>query len=164
MNSHSVDKILQSEQKFLRSCNTKTPYIDIETMPRERQPSLEEKIRSIIKDIQNPSDESKQPEEITFYIYVEIGSDVTINQEYLISSTYDTLSLIGNIGGTLGVFFGFSFYNTFAMIIDFFAKKFRKWKQNSNQRKSIPMKHKIHPKIEKSNSLPNLRQRTNSAQ
>ena len=49
-----------------------------------------------------------------------MGSNKEINQEYLI---YDTLSLIGTIGGTLGLFVGFSFYDFFVMILSFTIKK-----------------------------------------
>ena len=49
-----------------------------------------------------------------------MGSNREINKEYLI---YDTLSLIGTVGGTLGLFVGFSFYDFLVMIIHFILKK-----------------------------------------
>ena len=49
-----------------------------------------------------------------------MGSNREINKEYLI---YDTLSLIGTVGGTLGLFVGFSFYDFLVMITHFVLKK-----------------------------------------
>ena len=49
-----------------------------------------------------------------------MGSNREINKEYLI---YDTLSLIGTVGGTLGLFVGFSFYDFLVMITHFILKK-----------------------------------------
>ena len=45
-----------------------------------------------------------------------MGANVQFHQEYLI---FDTLSLIGTVGGTLGLFVGFSFYYFVVMLIDF---------------------------------------------
>ena len=49
-----------------------------------------------------------------------MGSNREINKEYLI---YDTLSLIGTVGGILGLFVGFSFYDFFVMLTHFVLKK-----------------------------------------
>ena len=49
-----------------------------------------------------------------------MGSNREFSQEYLI---YDTLSLIGTLGGTLGLFVGFSFYDFLTMISSFILKK-----------------------------------------
>ena len=43
-----------------------------------------------------------------------------LHQEYFV---YDPLNLIGTIGGTLGLFLGFSFYDFAIMIIDLLIKK-----------------------------------------
>ena len=45
-----------------------------------------------------------------------------IHREYLV---YDPLDFIGTVGGTLGLFVGFSFYDFFAMIIDVFFDKMK---------------------------------------
>ena len=57
-----------------------------------------------------------------------MGSNREIHIEYLI---YDTLSLIGTIGGTLGLFVGFSFYDFLAMIIHFAFKKIEEYMTSS---------------------------------
>ena len=44
----------------------------------------------------------------------------TFNKEYLI---YDVPGLIGNIGGSLGLFMGISFYGAFSDILEFVLKK-----------------------------------------
>ena len=55
-----------------------------------------------------------------FILFIEMGSNREFSQEYLI---YDTLSLIGTLGGTLGLFVGFSFYDFLTMITSFILKK-----------------------------------------
>ena len=40
-----------------------------------------------------------------------------VYEEYLI---YDLIGMTGSVGGTLGMFIGFSFYNVFLGILDFF--------------------------------------------
>ena len=44
-----------------------------------------------------------------------------VHQEYYI---YGPLEFIGTVGGTLGLFIGFSFYDFIVAIIDFTFKKF----------------------------------------
>ena len=41
---------------------------------------------------------------------------VTVNEEYLI---YDIDGFIGAVGGTMGIFIGFSFSNTFSLFMNF---------------------------------------------
>ena len=59
-------------------------------------------------------------DEFTFDITIEMGATRQMQIEYAV---YDTLSLVGTIGGTLGLFVGFSFYDFIAMIIDFLFDK-----------------------------------------
>ena len=54
-------------------------------------------------------------DKFNFKIGVEIGATRERQVEYFI---YDTLSMIGTIGGALGLFVGFSFYDFICMIID----------------------------------------------
>ena len=76
-----------------------------------------------IKDIKSEVDNAKDVEnEFTFDIIVEIGATRERQTEYFI---YDTLSMVGTIGGTLGLFVGFSFYDFISMIIDLFFDKFK---------------------------------------
>ena len=76
-----------------------------------------------IKDIKSEVDNAKDVEnEFTFDIIVEIGATRERQTEYFI---YDTLSMVGTIGGTLGLFVGFSFYDFISMIIDLFFDKLK---------------------------------------
>ena len=47
---------------------------------------------------------------------------VTVYEEYLI---YDTIGMIGSIGGTLGMCIGFSFATTISTMLSFFQRKLR---------------------------------------
>ena len=50
-------------------------------------------------------------------IWFRSGSETrTINKEYYV---YDTPALVGTIGGSLGLFLGFSFYDCLSQVIDF---------------------------------------------
>ena len=76
-----------------------------------------------IKDIKSKVDNAEDVEnEFTFDIIVEIGATRERQTEYFI---YDTLSMVGTIGGTLGLFVGFSFYNFISMVIDLFFDKLK---------------------------------------
>ena len=44
---------------------------------------------------------------------------VLVTQEYLI---YDFIGLVGSVGGTMGIFIGFSFYDVFSRITAFLTK------------------------------------------
>ena len=57
-----------------------------------------------------------------FTIIVDLVGTRNLKIEYLI---YDALSLIGTIGGTLGLFVGFSFYNLIAFVIDLLFDKLK---------------------------------------
>ena len=71
-----------------------------------------------IKDIKSEVDNAEDVEdEFIFDIIVEIGATRERQTEYFI---YDTLSMVGTIGGTLGLFVGFSFYDFISMLIDLF--------------------------------------------
>ena len=76
-----------------------------------------------IKDIKSKVDNAEDVEnEFTFDIIVEIGATRERQTEYFI---YDTLSMVGTIGGTLGLFVGFSFYDFVSMVIDLFFDKLK---------------------------------------
>ena len=76
-----------------------------------------------IKDIKSKVDNAEDVEnEFTFDIIVEIGATRERQTEYFI---YDTLSMVGTIGGTLGLFVGFSFYDFISMVIDLFFDKLK---------------------------------------
>ena len=76
-----------------------------------------------IKDIKSEVDNAKDVKnEFTFDIIVEIGATRERQTEYFI---YDTLSMVGTIGGTLGLFVGFSFYDFISMVIDLFFDKLK---------------------------------------
>ena len=69
-----------------------------------------------IKDVKYEVDNAEDVEdEFRFDIIVEIGATRERQIEYFI---YDTLSMVGTVGGTLGLFFGFSFYDFICMMID----------------------------------------------
>ena len=86
----------------LKSCTVKNP-----------------KIKDIKSEVGNVEDVE---DEFNFDIIVEIGATRERQIEYLI---YDTLSLVGTVGGTLGLFVGFSFYDFICMIIDLFFDKLK---------------------------------------
>ena len=76
-----------------------------------------------IKDIKSEVDNAEDVEdEFIFDIIVEIGATRERQTEYFI---YDTLSMVGTVGGTLGLFVGFSFYDFISMLIDLFFDKFK---------------------------------------
>ena len=76
-----------------------------------------------IKDIKSEVDNAEDVEdEFIFDIIVEIGATRERQTEYFI---YDTLSMIGTVGGTLGLFVGFSFYDFISMVIDLFFDKLK---------------------------------------
>ena len=76
-----------------------------------------------IKDIKSEVDNAEDVEnEFTFDIIVEIGATRERQTEYFI---YDTLSMVGTVGGTLGLFVGFSFYDFISMVIDLFFDKLK---------------------------------------
>ena len=100
--SQVTDIVTPLAPESLKSCKVKSPKI------KEIKGELESE-----DDIQD---------EFTFTITVEMGATRQMQIEYAI---YDTLSLVGTIGGTLGLFVGFSFYDFIAMIIDFLFDKLK---------------------------------------
>ena len=97
-----VDVITPMAPESLKSCTVKNP-----------------KIKDIKSEVDNVEDVE---DEFNFDIIVEIGATRERQIEYLI---YDTLSLVGTVGGTLGLFVGFSFYDFICMIIDLFFDKLK---------------------------------------
>ena len=100
----TVNLITPLAPATLKSCSIKTPKI---------------------KDAKTQREESETKDDVSdFHVTIEMGSNREIHIEYLI---YDTLSLIGTIGGTLGLFVGFSFYDFLAMIIHFVFQKIEEY-------------------------------------
>ena len=58
----------------------------------------------------------------TFNMWFTMQGNKEIHREYLV---YDPLDFIGTVGGTLGLFVGFSFYDFLSMIIDVFFDKMK---------------------------------------
>ena len=97
-----VDVITPLAPESLKSCKIKNPKIQI-----------------LKYEVDNAEDVE---DEFVFSIIVEIGAMRERQTEYFI---YDTLSMVGTVGGTLGLFVGFSFYNFISMIIDLFFDKLK---------------------------------------
>ena len=60
---------------------------------------------------------------LKFDIRIEVGDEKEIFTEYLI---YDTLNFIGALGGTLGLFIGFSFFGYITPCVETFIDKVAK--------------------------------------
>ena len=56
-------------------------------------------------------------------LLMDSGTSRTLIQEYRI---YDEVGLIGTVGGSLGLFLGFSFYDFISEILDHIWKKIAK--------------------------------------
>ena len=97
-----VDIIAPLAPESLKSCTVKNP-----------------KIKDIKYEVDNAEDVE---DEFDFRILVEIGATRERQTEYFI---YDTLSIVGTVGGTLGLFVGFSFYDFISMLIDMFFDKLK---------------------------------------
>ena len=97
-----VDVITPLAPESLKSCTIKNPKIQI-----------------LKKEVDNAEDVE---DEFVFSIIVEIGAMRERQTEYFI---YDTLSMVGTVGGTLGLFVGFSFYDFISMVIDVFFDKLK---------------------------------------
>ena len=54
------------------------------------------------------------------YYKFRLPQNAKVYEEYLIT---DTITLIGSVGGTLGLFIGFSISNVVSYIMDFFKNK-----------------------------------------
>ena len=78
-------------------------------------------------DIMEQIDDDSQQEIIFGYSFNE-PRYVKVYEEYLI---YDTLGMIGSVGGTLGLFIGFSFMNVITFLINTIEKLFA-CKHNNN--------------------------------
>ena len=66
------------------------------------------------------------PDEASFWF--EAGPVKTVGKELLV---YDTNDMIGSIGGSLGLFLGFSFFGIFSLFIDKLLGFWIKIKQNN---------------------------------
>ena len=62
------------------------------------------------------------------FSYTFESMSMTIMQEYYI---YDTVGFISSVGGTLGLFIGFSFYDVINKILDYIMQKTLQVKENT---------------------------------
>ena len=69
------------------------------------------------------ADEEKNDDYDQFHLIMEMGTNKQFEREYLI---YDSWNMVGTIGGALGLFVGFSFYDFIVMFINFISKKCEK--------------------------------------
>ena len=61
--------------------------------------------------------EDFKPEREVYFVYnFQDPKTVSVHEEYLI---YDTIGFMGSLGGTLGMFIGFSINNTFSTFVRF---------------------------------------------
>ena len=65
------------------------------------------------------SQEKSNSPEVYFSYDISSPGTVVVYEEYLI---YDTIGLIGSVGGTMGMFIGFSFSGTISQIIAYISK------------------------------------------
>ena len=87
--------------------------------------SCEKQCKSRIKNIRYTTEESKHYSKHALHsldMFVILDPIKTYHQEYYI---YDTLGLIGSVGGLLGLFIGFSFYDTICYIFKIISSKYR---------------------------------------
>ena len=62
----------------------------------------------------------KYPTNKAGWIILFLSKHIIVEKEYLV---YDFIGIVGSVGGTLGLFIGFSFYDLFIYPIDKFMKK-----------------------------------------
>ena len=55
-------------------------------------------------------------------LYLAANPERQIHQEYYI---YDGLAMVGSIGGSLGLFIGFSFFDFLCLVLDFLYEKYQ---------------------------------------
>ena len=55
-------------------------------------------------------------------LYLSANPERKVYQEYYI---YDSLAMVGSIGGSLGLFIGFSFFDFLCLVLDFFSEKYQ---------------------------------------
>ena len=67
-------------------------------------------------DLQVNKDQKVEPKTVAIWYWM-VSDELRVEQEYLVN---DTLGLIGYIGGTLGLFVGFSFFDLFSKLISVF--------------------------------------------
>ena len=77
---------------------------------------------------------------------------VSVYEEYYATTFID---VVGIVGGTLGLFIGFAFYDTILLLFDYFLmllekiKAFRSWMKSRNPKKSSPSNKKPSKKLTK---------------
>ena len=76
-------------------------------------------LESVIEDLNNATEDMNVHLSITFP-----SKDVTIFEEILI---FDEISLIGSLGGSLGLFVGFSFFGYITTFLDVILDKIFEW-------------------------------------
>ena len=72
--------------------------------------------------------------QINYYIPLK---DMTIQKEYLI---HDFIGMLGSIGGTLGMFIGFSFLGVISSLMEYFQKLVDYWSFKKNRKNVIHIK------------------------
>ena len=55
-------------------------------------------------------------------LYLSANPERKVYQEYYI---YDGLAMVGSIGGSLGLFIGFSFFDFLCLVLDFLCEKYQ---------------------------------------
>ena len=80
------------------------------------------------------SQNAKRSVQINYYIPLK---DMTIQKEYLI---HDFIGMLGSIGGTLGMFIGFSFLGVISSLMEYFQKLVDYWSFKKNRKNVIHIK------------------------
>ena len=55
-------------------------------------------------------------------LYLSANPERKVYQEYYV---YDGLAMVGSIGGSLGLFIGFSFFDFLCLVLDFLCEKYQ---------------------------------------
>ena len=81
------------------------------------------KVKSSALDITEIEQEPFHPiGDVQVSLFLIVTPEQVFHKEYLV---YDDIGMIGSIGGSLGLFVGFSMYDTLCMIVDLVLKKFK---------------------------------------
>ena len=96
------------------------------------------KLQYKVKNTQNAFSE-KNLNLVSFKISF-VPPKVTVFEEYLI---YDFVTMIGAIGGTMGLCVGFSFFDIMGLLLKLFEKITNRWKKASNVDDSLVMEYRF---------------------
>ena len=81
------------------------------------------KVKSSALDVTEIEQEPFHPiGDVQVSLFLIVTPEQVFHKEYLV---YDDIGMIGSIGGSLGLFVGFSMYDTLCMIVDLVLKKFK---------------------------------------